>query len=127
MEVKQENHVWRLPTGTKSTINWRIELMALYNEVQTYYEAGLKIPDDMTLLFADDNFGSLRRVPTEEERKRSGGCGVSVTICLTVAPTNSLVLVLLSFPIHRWTAELQVDEQQHSCRLEYHALIAYTK
>lgn len=52
--------------------------MALYNEVQTYYDDGLQIPDDVTLLFADDNFASLRRLPNEEEKKRSGGSGVCV-------------------------------------------------
>lgn len=50
--------------------------MALYKEVQVHYENGLKIPDDVTLLFADDNFGTLRRLPTKEERARKGGAGV---------------------------------------------------
>ncbi|PHH69675.1 hypothetical protein CDD82_7612 [Ophiocordyceps australis] len=52
-----------------------LQLVALYNEVQTLYDHGLKIPDDVTLLFSDDNFGSIRRLPTEAEAKRSGGCG----------------------------------------------------
>jgi hypothetical protein len=51
--------------------------MALYKEVQEYYDDGLKIPDDVTLLFSDDNFGSIRRLPTSDEAKRSGGVGVS--------------------------------------------------
>lgn len=37
---------------------------------------GLKIPEDITLLFADDNQGSIRRVPNAEEKNRSGGAGV---------------------------------------------------
>lgn len=53
------------------------ELVALYKEVQEYYENGLEIPQDVTLLFADDNFGTIRRLPTGEERKRKGGAGVS--------------------------------------------------
>lgn len=52
------------------------QLIALYKEVQEYYENGLEIPDDVTLLFADDNFGTIRRLPTETERKRSGGAGL---------------------------------------------------
>jgi hypothetical protein len=52
------------------------QLIALYKEVQEYYENGLKIPDDVTLLFADDNFGSIRRLPTETERLRRGGAGI---------------------------------------------------
>lgn len=50
--------------------------MALYNEVQKYYDNGLEIPEDVTLLFSDDNFGTLRRLPSEEEAKRPGGSGV---------------------------------------------------
>jgi hypothetical protein len=52
------------------------QLWALFTEVQGYYDAGLKVPDNITLLFTDDNVGDLRRVPTPEERKRSGGAGV---------------------------------------------------
>jgi len=52
------------------------QLWALYTEVQKYYDAGLRVPDDVTLLFTDDNVGNLRRLPTAEERKRSGGAGI---------------------------------------------------
>ena len=52
------------------------QLIALYKEVQEYYENGLEVPEDVTLLFADDNFGSIRRLPTETERKRKGGSGI---------------------------------------------------
>ena len=52
------------------------QLWALFTEVQKYYDAGLRPPDDVTLLFTDDNVGNLRRVPTPEERKRSGGAGI---------------------------------------------------
>jgi hypothetical protein len=52
------------------------QLWALYTEVQKYYDAGLRVPDDVTLLFTDDNVGNLRRLPTPEERKRSGGAGI---------------------------------------------------
>jgi hypothetical protein len=52
------------------------QLWALFTEVQKYYDAGLRPPDDVTLLFTDDNVGNLRRVPTADERKRSGGAGI---------------------------------------------------
>ena len=52
------------------------QLWALFTEVQKYYDAGLRVPDDVKLLFTDDNVGNLRRVPTPEERKRSGGAGI---------------------------------------------------
>jgi hypothetical protein len=52
------------------------QVWALYKEVQTYYEKGMRVPDDVTLLWSDDNWGDLRRLPTAEERKRSGGAGI---------------------------------------------------
>ncbi|KAF9872036.1 hypothetical protein CkaCkLH20_10373 [Colletotrichum karsti] len=53
------------------------QLLALYKEVQDQYEGGtIEIPDDVTLLFADDNFGSIRRLPSEKERERKGGAGI---------------------------------------------------
>jgi hypothetical protein len=52
------------------------QLWALYKEVQQYYEGGLRVPDDVTLLWAEDNWGNIRRLPTAEERKRAGGAGI---------------------------------------------------
>ena len=49
---------------------------ALYKEVQDYYEKGMRVPDDVTLLWCDDNWGNVRRLPTEDERKRRGGAGI---------------------------------------------------
>ncbi len=51
------------------------QVWALYKEVQDYYDKGLKVPDDVTLLFADDNWGQVRRLPTSDLH-RSGGYGV---------------------------------------------------
>lgn len=49
----------------------------MYKEVQEYWDSGrLDVPDDVTLLFADDNFGTCRRLPSGDEAKRSGGAGV---------------------------------------------------
>ncbi len=52
------------------------QLWALYKEVQGYYEKGLRVPDDVTLLWAEDNWGDVRRLPTADERKRAGGAGI---------------------------------------------------
>ncbi|KAM0331572.1 hypothetical protein ACHAQA_003251 [Verticillium albo-atrum] len=52
------------------------QVMALYKEALQMYEKGLKVPEDVTLLFADDNFGNVRRYPTEQEKQRSGGSGL---------------------------------------------------
>jgi len=52
------------------------QLWCLYKEVQDYYNAGMRVPDDVTLLWAEDNWGNLRRVPAAGERTRSGGAGI---------------------------------------------------
>jgi hypothetical protein len=52
------------------------QLWALYKEVQEYYEHGMRVPDDVTLLWAEDNWGNVRRLPTAAERTRAGGAGI---------------------------------------------------
>ncbi|NVK55034.1 MAG: glycosyl hydrolase 115 family protein [Alteromonadaceae bacterium] len=52
------------------------QVWALYKEVQGFYERGMRVPDDVTLLWADDNAGNVRRLPTQSERSRRGGAGV---------------------------------------------------
>lgn len=53
------------------------QVWTLYTEVQGYYDNdGLQVPDDVTLLWADDNFGNIRRLPVPSESGRSGGAGV---------------------------------------------------
>jgi hypothetical protein len=64
------------------------QVWALYKEVQTYYEQGMRVPDDVTLLWSDDNWGNLRRLPTAEERKRSGGAGIYYHFDYVGGPRN---------------------------------------
>ena len=52
------------------------QLWCLYKEVQGFYEQGLRVPDDVTLLWAEDNWGNVRRLPTADERRRAGGAGI---------------------------------------------------
>jgi hypothetical protein len=52
------------------------QVWCLYKEVMDYYNAGMRVPDDVTLLWAEDNWGDVRRLPTAAERKRSGGAGI---------------------------------------------------
>jgi hypothetical protein len=52
------------------------QLWALYKEVQEYFEKGMRVPDDVTLLWCDDNWGNIRRLPVEAERQRAGGAGI---------------------------------------------------
>lgn len=51
------------------------QVWALYKEVQEYYDQGMRVPEDVTLLFADDNWGNIRRLPPADS-SREGGYGV---------------------------------------------------
>lgn len=52
------------------------QVWALYKEVQEYYDSGMRVPDDIILLYCDDNWGNIRRVPGDEERQHPGGTGL---------------------------------------------------
>lgn len=52
------------------------QLWALYKEVQDYYDKGMRVPDDVTLLLCDDNWGNIRKLPKPIEAKRAGGYGI---------------------------------------------------
>jgi hypothetical protein len=64
------------------------QVWALYKEVQGYYERGMRVPDDVTLLWSDDNWGNVRRLPTPDERKRSGGAGIYYHFDYVGGPRN---------------------------------------
>jgi hypothetical protein len=64
------------------------QLWALYKEVQDYYDKGMRAPDDVTLLFADDNWGNIRRLPAAQDRGRPGGFGVYYHFDYVGGPRN---------------------------------------
>ncbi len=64
------------------------QVWTLYKEVQGYYERGMRVPDDVTLLWSDDNWGNLRRLPTPEERHRTGGAGIYYHLDYVGGPRN---------------------------------------
>ena len=65
------------------------QVWALYKEVQDYYDAGLRVPDDVMILISDDNWGDIRRVPTAAERARKGGWGIYYHVDYVGAPRNT--------------------------------------
>jgi hypothetical protein len=64
------------------------QVWALYKEVQGYYERGMRVPDDVILLWCDENWGNLRRLPTAEERQRRGGAGLYYHLDYVGGPRN---------------------------------------
>lgn len=47
-----------------------------YKEVLNLYDRGLRVPEDITLIWTNDNYGYVRRYPSEKERLRAGGNGI---------------------------------------------------
>ena len=64
------------------------QLWAIFTEVQRYYDAGFTVPDDVTLLFCDNNWGYIRRTGPEKERTRKGGMGMYYHIDMNGGPWN---------------------------------------
>lgn len=64
------------------------QLWAIFTEVQRYYDAGFNVPEDVTLLFCDNNWGYIRRTAPEEERGRKGGFGLYYHIDMNGGPWN---------------------------------------
>lgn len=52
------------------------QVWALYKEVQEYYDKGMRVPDDVTLLLCDDNWGNIRKLPRITDPPRKGGYGI---------------------------------------------------
>jgi hypothetical protein len=66
------------------------QVWAIFTEVQRYYDAGLTVPDDVILLFCDNNWGQIRRTYPEKEKikNRKGGGGLYYHIDMNGGPWN---------------------------------------
>lgn len=64
------------------------QLWALYKEVQDYYDKGMRVPDDVTLLLCDDNWGNIRKLPAPGAPKRKGGYGIYYHFDYVGGPRN---------------------------------------
>lgn len=63
-----------------------------YKEVLDVYNAGLEVPEDITLMWCDDNYGYIRHFPTPQERTRKGGNGIYYHISYWGRPHDYLWL-----------------------------------
>jgi endo-1,4-beta-D-glucanase Y len=83
------------------------QLWALYKEVQDYYDKGMRVPEDITLLLCDDNWGNVRRLPKLDDPPRSGGYGMYYHFDFVGGPRN-----------YKWVNTNQIArvwEQMHLC------------
>ena len=77
------------------------QIWALYSEVLDYYDQGIKVPDDMIILFCDDNWGDIRRLPELGEKPHPGGYGIYYHVDLHGAPRAYQWLNMTQVP-HMW-------------------------
>lgn len=66
------------------------QIFVPYKETLDIYDAGLRVPDDITLVWPDDNYGYMKRVSNVEERKRTGGSGVYYHLSYLGTPHDNL-------------------------------------
>ena len=66
------------------------QIFVPYKETLDIYDAGLEVPEDITLVWPDDNYGYMKRVSNGAERKRSGGSGVYYHLSYLGAPHDHL-------------------------------------
>lgn len=68
------------------------QIFVPYKEVLDIYEKGLQVPDDVTLVWPDDNYGYIKKLSNDKERQRSGGSGVYYHISYLGWPNDYLWL-----------------------------------
>jgi len=84
--VKDQRSILAKVTGKSA--DQTPQLWALYKEVQDYYDKGMRVPDDVTLLLCDDNWGNLRKLPVLKAKYRSGGYGIYYHFDYVGGPRN---------------------------------------
>lgn len=103
--VKNQRKIIANVTGKKA--EQTPQVWALYKEVQDYYDKGMKVPDDITLLLCDDNWGNVRRLPNLTDKPRRGGYGMYYHVDYVGDPRN-----------YKWLNVSQVEriwEQMELC------------
>lgn len=84
------------------------QMWALYKEVQDYYDKGMRVPDDVTLLLCDDNWGNIRKLPALDAAPRKGGYGIYYHYDYVGGPRN-----------HKWINNTQLIRVWEQMNLAY--------
>ncbi|MGL4519779.1 MAG: glycosyl hydrolase 115 family protein [Phocaeicola sp.] len=104
--VKDQRRIIEKVTGKKAAETPQV--WALYKEVQDYYDQGMRVPDDVTLLLCDDNWGNVRRLPNLNDKPRKGGYGMYYHFDYVGAPRNS-----------KWLNITQIERTWEQMNLTY--------
>ncbi|HEA30051.1 MAG TPA: glycosyl hydrolase [Leeuwenhoekiella sp.] len=84
------------------------QMWALYKEVQEYYDQGMRVPDDVTLLLCDDNWGNIRKLPELDAKPRKGGYGIYYHFDYVGGPRN-----------YKWINTTQIERTWEQMHLAY--------
>lgn len=84
------------------------QVWAIYKEVQDYYDKGMRVDDDILILFCDDNWGNIRILPKKEDLDHKGGYGIYYHFDFVGAPTS-----------YRWLNVTQVERVWEQMNLAY--------
>lgn len=93
---------------TKKPIEETPQMWALYKEVQDYYDKGMRVPDDITLLLCDDNWGNIRKLPELDAKPRKGGYGIYYHYDYVGGPRN-----------YKWINTNQIERTWEQMDLAY--------
>lgn len=86
------------------------QVWALYKEVQDYYDEGMRVDDDILVLFSDDNWGNIRYLPKPEDLDHPGGYGMYYHVDYVGAPVS-----------YRWLNTTQIERVWEQMTLTYEA------
>lgn len=84
------------------------QVWAIYKEVQDYYDKGMRVDDDITIMFADDNWGNIRYLPKKEDPVHPGGYGMYYHFDYVGAPVS-----------YRWLNVTQIERVWEQMKLTY--------
>lgn len=84
------------------------QVWAVYKEVQDYYDKGMRVDDDILVLFCDDNWGNLRILPKQEDLGHKGGYGIYYHFDYVGAPVS-----------YRWLNVTQIERTWEQMRLAW--------
>lgn len=84
------------------------QVWAIYKEVQDYYDKGMRVDDDITILFCDDNWGNIRILPKKEDLNRKGGFGIYYHFDFVGGPVS-----------YRWLNVTQIERVWEQMNLAY--------
>jgi hypothetical protein len=84
------------------------QVWAVYKEVQDYYDKGMRVDDDILILFCDDNWGNIRILPKKKDLDHKGGYGIYYHFDFVGGPIS-----------YRWLNVTQIERVWEQLNLAY--------